>query len=263
MLDDHPRTYLLIDALDECNPGPERDQLLSLILEHSKSSSKAKWLVSSRNYLDIKLRLDSESRMLSLELNEEHISDAVAVFIGQKIDKLARTKKYSADLKEKVKKALMAKADSTFLWVALVCKSLDDTKVTRRRTLSALENLPSGLEALYARMMQYAFQGEDEDEDRTLCLRILRAVSLALRPLSQEELITIADLPREFLEDDGLSELDYFVHQSAKDYLVGRGARELFPAGLQYDHGVRFDHSVGSVGRGSREGGAYAARSRG
>jgi hypothetical protein len=195
MLDDCPRSFLLIDALDECNPGAERDQLLSLILKHNKSSSKAKWLIASRNHPDIKLWLESESRMLNLELNEQHISNAVAVFIEQKISDLGKTKKYSPDLQEMVKKALMAKADSTFLWVAWACKSLLDIKITRRTTLSALENLPTGLEALYARMLQHVFQGEDED--KAFCLRILRSVSLAHRPSSQEELITTADLPKE------------------------------------------------------------------
>jgi NACHT domain/Heterokaryon incompatibility protein (HET) len=261
MLDDCPRTFLLIDALDECNPGAERDQLLSMIIKDSKSLSKAKWLITSRNYPDIKLHMESESRMLSLELNEEHISHAVAVFIEQKTSELARTKKYSPDLKEKVKKALTVKADSTFLWVALACKSLLNIKVTRRGTLSALENLPAGLEALYARMMEHVFQGDYENEDRVFCIQILCAVSLALRPLSQEELMVIADLPRELLEHDGLSELVErcgsfifirkhtlrFIHQSAKDYLVGRGAQKLFPASFQHEHGLIVDRSLDAM----------------
>jgi hypothetical protein len=95
--------------------------------------------------------------MLSLELNKQQISNTVTVFIKQKTGELVWTKNYSPDLKEKVKKALTVKADSTFLWVALVCKSLLDIKVIQRRTLLALKNLPAGLEALYACIIEHVF----------------------------------------------------------------------------------------------------------
>jgi hypothetical protein len=154
-------------------------------------------------------------------------------------------KKYSPDLKEKVKRELTSKADSTFLWVTLACKSILEVKVTRRKTLPTLQKLPSGLQGLYARMMEQVLQGEDE-KDRHFCLQVLRSVSLAFRPLSMEELITTAELSIELLEDNGLSELIelcrsfvivrdnflYFIHQSAKDYLITDQTLKLFPAGF-------------------------------
>jgi nucleoside phosphorylase len=204
MLEECPETFLLIDALDECNSGREWEQLLSLITKHAKSSSKAKWLLASRNNPDIKLLLEKESRMLSLELNEQHISQAVRAFIGQKTSELAVKKKYSLVLAEKVKNELITKADSTFLWVALACKRL--LKVTPRKALSTLENLPPGLDGLYAQMMVQVLQCEDED-DKVLCLQILRSVSLAFRPLSMEELITTSGLPKGLLNNNSLPEL--------------------------------------------------------
>ena len=51
-----PRTYLLIDALDECNEGLQ--QLLDTITDKSFTpKSKVKWLVASRNRPDIAERL--------------------------------------------------------------------------------------------------------------------------------------------------------------------------------------------------------------
>jgi len=101
MLEGCPGAFILIDALDECRSGPEREQLLNLIAKHAKSS-KAKWLLSSRNYPDIRQQLEQESRTLSLELNEEHISKAVHAFIKQKTNELAKNNGYSLELKEKV-----------------------------------------------------------------------------------------------------------------------------------------------------------------
>lgn len=255
MLNKCPGTIILIDALDECNSGLARNQLLDLITKDSRSSSKSKWLLSSRNNQDIKLLLKADSQMLSLELNNEHVSQAVDAFIQQKTSELATKKGYSPDLADGVKKELMAKSDSTFLWAALACKSL--VNVTSRKTLSTLQKLPPGLKPLYQRMIEEILQVNDE-EDRELCLQILRSMCLAFRPLSVKELITTAELPREFLNNDTLSELVdfcssfvtvrqgniYFIHQSAKDYLIADGAQKLFLGRIQEEHGLLIGRSL-------------------
>jgi NACHT domain len=256
MLEGRPRAFILIDALDECSSGAEREQLLDLIVKHAKSS-QIKWLLSSRNYPDIRQKLEQESRMLSLELNEKHISKAVYAFITRKTYELAAKKKYDPDLTEEVKKQLIDKVNAIFLWVALACKRL--LKVTRWDTLSTLKQLPPGLKNLYARMMEQVLQGGKRERD--FCLQILRAVSLALRPISTEELITLAGLPTKLLDNDGLFEfidlcgsfiivrenILYFVHQSAKDYLVSEGTQKLFAAGLQEEHGLLVVRSLDAM----------------
>ncbi|OBT38534.1 hypothetical protein VE00_11057 [Pseudogymnoascus sp. WSF 3629] len=95
MLNECPGTTILIDALDECDSGQGRNQLLDLITKDASSSSKSKWLLSSRNNQDIKQLLKAESQMLSLELNDEHISQAVNAFIQQKTSELATKKGYN------------------------------------------------------------------------------------------------------------------------------------------------------------------------
>ena len=260
MLEAGPETFILIDALDECHTGPEREQLLQLIMKRARSSSKTKWLLSSRNYQDIKQLLKAGSRTLSLELNQQHISKAVVAFVVEKVVELTAQKDYNPDLAEKVKDELISKADSTFLWVALACKRL--RQIPKRKTLSNLAKMPPGLDKLYARMIEEVLQCED-DEDRELCLQILRSVTLAFRPLSIRELITVAKLPTELLEANSLSELIelcgsfvilrhgllYFVHQSAKDYLVSDGAQKLFPTGFMKYHGLIVSRSLDAMSR--------------
>jgi NACHT domain len=242
-----PKVYLLIDALDECETG--RDQLLQFITKNaSDPSSKAKWLLSSRNYLEIKeLRdLQNDRRILNLELNSSHVSRAVDAFIEYKTSELARLKSYSNALQLEVKRQLNEKAGSTFLWVALACKRLEC--VSRRRTLSVLTEFPPGLQPLYDRMMDQLLHLEVED--RELCTRILCSVVVAYRPLILEELVVMAQLPQDLLDDiESLSELvelcgsfirlrertTYFVHQSAKDYFVGSGQR-IFPSSIRDEH---------------------------
>jgi hypothetical protein len=80
--------YLIIDALDEYKAN--LDQLLDLISRTALISTRVKWIVSSRNEpnIEVRLRLDHTQTRLSLELNEEHVSRAIQVFIDFKVSKL-------------------------------------------------------------------------------------------------------------------------------------------------------------------------------
>ncbi|RDW64629.1 hypothetical protein BP6252_10280 [Coleophoma cylindrospora] len=253
MMEQAPGTILLIDALDECNAGPERDSLLKLIAKDAKSSSKAKWLLSSRNYPELSQHLKSEGQMLSLELNEDHISQAVNIFIGKKTRELATAKGYNPRLAADVERELKSRAGATFLWVGLACKRLQDCRITSWNTLSTLQNLPPGLEGLYARMMTYIY----DDIDYGFCVQILRSACLAFRPLSIKELVIVAELPEQVQDNDSLgqlvdlcgsfitirNEVISFIHQSAKDYLVANRIK-FFASPIYKEHGRLVDHSL-------------------
>jgi hypothetical protein len=74
--------YLVVDALDECEVG--LPQLLDLITwTVSEQCTCIKWIVSSRHRYDIEQWLglgDSHTR-LSLELNSDHVSHAVDLYM--------------------------------------------------------------------------------------------------------------------------------------------------------------------------------------
>lgn len=76
------KVYFIVDALDECTTDLWR--LLQLI-DRTLSEARVKWIVSSRNDVQIGRKLrPTESRMiLSLELkeNSEQISDVVRRYI--------------------------------------------------------------------------------------------------------------------------------------------------------------------------------------
>jgi archaellum biogenesis ATPase FlaH len=141
----HPkatRINVLVDALDECDV--DKDKLLEFIAEDSKQkSSKAKWLVSSRNHRDIEETLDSlddNRTTLSLELNFSHVAQAVHSFIEIQTEDLARKKGLTAGVKERLQQELMRKADAAFLWVALVTKEL--MNVMARKILNRARAYP-------------------------------------------------------------------------------------------------------------------------
>ncbi|RYP25336.1 hypothetical protein DL767_008431 [Monosporascus sp. MG133] len=119
-----PNVTLIIDALDECET--DLSQLLDLIIKVSSRSS-IKWLLSSRNRIDIeqKLRPDYSRTRLSLELksNADHVLHAVNAYIDHCISETPAIQN-SIQLQTQIRDQMRRKADGTFLWVGLVAQEL-------------------------------------------------------------------------------------------------------------------------------------------
>ncbi|KAF4342879.1 vegetatible incompatibility het-e-1 [Fusarium beomiforme] len=241
---------LIVDALDECTIN--RDQLLDLIIR----STKVKWIVTSRNWLEIKQKLDHAQQKvgLQLELNQESVSTAVEAYIEYKVNQLADGKRYDEELKNQIQRHLIDNADGTFLWVALVCQELADSKVVRKRhALSKLKSFPQGLDPLYERMMDHV----SRSNDASVCEEILALYSVVYRPINLDELKVLV----ESLDEDDYGDLPeiigscgsfltirenivYFVHQSAKDFLLNKARRKILPSGTAGLHKAIFIRSL-------------------
>jgi hypothetical protein len=254
-------TYLVVDALDECEVGlPE---LLDLITQTvSEQSIQVKWIVSSRNRDDIKQRLglDNSHTRLSLELNAKHVSHAVDAYIDYKVSQLVSLQNDQA-LQKQVKDQMRERSDGTFLWVALV---FDELRGILRNHLSrVLKRIPKGLTPLYNHMMKQILQ---QGEYLQLCLLALSTTTLVYRPLHMLELRTLAGLQ----EIPDLSELErvihmcssfltirddyvYFIHQSAKDYLTTSASTEILPAGPSSIHYYIFSRSLDALSKTLRQ----------
>ncbi|KAH8645897.1 beta transducin-like protein HET-D2Y [Tricladium varicosporioides] len=249
-------TYLIIDGLDECVIGlPE---LLDLIVQTSFVSFRAKWIVSSRNWPDIGERLVNASQNLSLELNAEFVSAAVSVFIRHKVLELAQRKRYDNKIRNAVLDHLSLNANDTFLWVALVCQDLE--KIPKWAILTRLTDFPPGLDALYEQMMNQIRNSHYTD----LCNRILALITTVYRPVTLTELTPLIDVLEDMSNDiESLQEIIgfcgsfltvrkdaiYFVHQSAKDYLLAKESNEIFPSGKEGTHHDIFLRSLEVMSR--------------
>jgi hypothetical protein len=289
-------TYLIIDALDECVTDLLR--LLELVAQMSCLSPRVKWIVSSRNWLQIEeqLAMAAQNARLSLELNVESVAAAVNTYIRHRVSRLSKQKLYDRKMRKVVRDYLSSNADGTFLWVALVCQELADPKVQKWHTLTKLRSFPSGLDALYARMMEQICSSEDAD----LCKQILAIVTIVRRPISLWELTTLVEMPVDIsdgldstliempddisedlestlseIPDDAPDDLEalrgiirvcgsfltlreqiiYFVHQSAKDFLLGRPNNEAsrkafnwaFPHGMEHVNHIIFSRSLNTM----------------
>jgi hypothetical protein len=165
--------YLIVDALDKCVSSlPE---FLDLVIYTSSVLSRAKWIVSSRNWSSIERSLYTTAHRvrLSLELNEESVTTAIAIYIQFKVDWLAERNKYSSETRESVQTYLSLNANGTFLWVALVCKEL--SKIPGWKAKKKVTAFPPELNPFYRRMMDQ-IKGAEDAEDEELCIQILAVV---------------------------------------------------------------------------------------
>ncbi|KAL9099696.1 MAG: hypothetical protein Q9163_004840 [Psora crenata] len=263
------RTYLVIDALDECKrEEPGLLQLLKLISEISEENDKVKWLVSSRNESEIEAVLEeSITRMrLSLELNAQSVGSAVKAYIDHKMWELdQRYQKAYATSKipkiyEKLQRVLhdvaeelRMRAEGTFLWVALVFKQIEGCGADK--VLKHVQDMPQGLDNIYGQMMLQV----DKLGDAADCKRVLSTMVNTYRPIHLSELLILAELPEIAIHQDivkhcGLlsitedDDIVYFVHQSAKDYLIKDTdsyiLSKIFPHGQAEGHRTLFLRSL-------------------
>ncbi|SPO02558.1 uncharacterized protein DNG_05231 [Cephalotrichum gorgonifer] len=140
-------TYIVIDALDECET--DLRQLLNFIGTNVSAWPHVKWIVASRNNPEIQqqLKLDDLQAKLSLELtqNAEKVALAVNAYIDFKILKLDCLD--DDDVKTQIRDMMRRKSKGTFLWVALVVKTLEG--VESWHALDVVNKLPTDLGELY------------------------------------------------------------------------------------------------------------------
>ncbi|KAF4464585.1 WD40 repeat [Fusarium albosuccineum] len=246
------RVILIVDALDECTTN--RHQLLDFITQHSS----VRWIVSSRNWLDISRKLDNAGPVvvkLRLESVTNSISEAIHTYIGSKTNELTRVMGYDEKTRNTVEKYLICNAADTFLWVSLVCQELADPSLLSLNILDRLKAFPPGLDALYGRMIRHIYGSSHAN----LCKEVLATVSIVYRPITLEELLVFLGqqhFNRKCLEEIVAScgslltlreGVIYFVHQSAKDYLLDKAFDDILPSGDKHHHYAIFSRSLGTM----------------
>ncbi|PTB49390.1 hypothetical protein M431DRAFT_500173 [Trichoderma harzianum CBS 226.95] len=255
--------YLIIDGLDECTTG--LNELLELIKE-ALPSRNVKWILSSRNWANIRESLEdagAEGVNLSLEVNATVVAAAVDTYISYKASKIPLLKQDS-ELTEEVCNLVREKANGTFLWVAIVFQELQHMNIhydDRESVLERLNGLPKDLTELYDRMLHQI--GRLEKRESELCESILGITVLAYQPLRLQELATLASFKGNLTRPSTLQslihncgsfltvkdEIVYFIHQSSKEYLTSNSAAQstLFPNGIEEIHHKIAMHSINAM----------------
>ncbi|KAL3478404.1 WD40 repeat-like protein [Aspergillus californicus] len=233
-------TYLLIDGVDECIQG--REQLLELLVEHSAIHDNIKWLVSIlskavHSFIEGKVR-DLAEKMDTSDVDEE--------------EKRSVEPEIAENWKA-VKEYLLANSSDTFLWVALVCKSLASVDWWDMQNIQEkLDKFFPGLNDIYKSIMNQISKSAHPG----ICKSILGVTVTVRRPLTLEELKVYLDLSSVSVHaykgllrlcDSFLSVQHnriFLLHQSAKDFLVNNAASGIFPDGKETMHFHIFSRSL-------------------
>ena len=251
---------LIIDALDEC--VTDLDKLLRFLEELSTSHPHVKWLVSSRDWQNIREGLNMMTHAkIDLELNGQSLSQAIEFFIQHKVKELSERKGYREDQRKMVQNHLESNANGTFLWVALACKQLHET--SKRHLERYLHTLPSDLDGIYHRMLSNIDDLADRDDAR-LCISLLGVVTTVYRPITLDEMPPLLEMEEESgnnLGDEELREIVglcgsfltvqnraiTLVHQSAQEFLQRRASQKIYPEGERSTHYSLFSRSLAAL----------------
>ncbi|RSL90982.1 hypothetical protein CEP51_000479 [Fusarium floridanum] len=225
-----PRIFCIIDGVDECHSS---HQLVAKLYDYCKSQARKNDSTGLRLAMigrDLE-ELDAFPGIKVDPDNEEDVNEDVKTFISSSLEPLARIQGFDDDIRSRVKKSLLERAEGIFLWVSFVIDELSRKK-TCVEILETLHALPKGLHPIFARMLHNIDSGQ-----RQTSALILKWVALAERPLTLNELAGAIGVEpgdhgmsierittdrvaicRPFLKVHNNRVL--FVHQSAKEYLL-------------------------------------------
>ncbi|KAJ5153991.1 uncharacterized protein N7500_009430 [Penicillium coprophilum] len=243
----------ILDGLDEC-AEKGRYQIIDLLSTFYKqaiseeSSSRLKFLVTSRPYYDIQRRFaDLTHNFPTIRLAGEQESEAIGREIDKvikwKLSKLALELKLNATEQGTLETELMSMTHRTYLWATLVFDILYRTiRPTSRKLKDIVRSLPPTVDKAYE-----AILSRIDDAEILQARKLLSIVVASSRPLTLQELnaaLTVElqhksyeDL-RADLDDEErfestvrdmcglfvtiLDQRIYLIHQTAKEFLVGR-----------------------------------------
>jgi ankyrin repeat protein len=224
--------FCVLDGLDECDKKATQillRRLVDMLCPTSSSllSTTFKLIVVSRDIPGLedctRIKLDPD--------NNESVHGDIEKFISVRVRDLPKIVGSRHECEIEVQDTLLERAEGTFLWVGFAMYELMQKK-TWTEVFDALKTLPSGLPAIYSRMLHQIPAGH-----RKISSKILQWVTMALRPLKLLEIaIAIGLEPSSSsisLEHAIMDEITLcgsflkvqdsevtLIHQSVRDYLL-------------------------------------------
>ncbi|KAF4954526.1 hypothetical protein FGADI_5207 [Fusarium gaditjirri] len=232
--------YCVIDGLDECEANS-----LSLLLRKFErfsrgnlgSSTKMKLVCLSRKYPEN----ITEALLLFTKMELDIMTarkDDISRFISSQVQELAQKKNLSSKIRSNLEDTFQEKSEGTFLWISFMSQDLQKQGLLDFE--KSLKLLPSGLDAVYERILQNV-----KFEKGGPIHGILYWILVATRPLMIPELCEAVDMKPtwlltreevcielikscghllqitdEHMRGHSVQQTVTFLHQSAKDYLM-------------------------------------------
>jgi hypothetical protein len=225
--------FCVLDGLDECDESATRvllPRINALLTDKTPSTTGMFRLVVVSREIHA-LRGCSCSRIRLDPDNDAKVYGDIELFVATRVQDLSEVEGFDSDFRSFLQESLVERAEETFLWVGFAMYELSQ-KETCTGILEVFEDLPTGLPAIYNRMLL-----QIPARHKELSQSILRWVTFAVHPLKLEELaagvglqsrhpqLTTEQVVRDAITRCGplLEIQDQFVsliHQSMYDYLL-------------------------------------------
>ena len=172
--------WLVLDGLDECEPEA-RKELLEIC---SSIVHDTKLLMVSRDESDISQRISKLDSALhgTIRIDPSDNETDIKSYLDDKVQDMSGG---DDELESEISSKLSEGANGMFLWVVLMIEELS-SKDTTEELEEALENLPEGLEEIYARVLD-RINGFKEPRKQT-ARQLLQFIACAAEPLSVNEI---------------------------------------------------------------------------
>ncbi|GLA91874.1 hypothetical protein AtubIFM57143_006527 [Aspergillus tubingensis] len=179
----YPRTTMVLDAFDECDPA-SRGDLLELFTDLLCNSTRPiKLFIASRPDGDVQQQVRSHP---NIEIQATDNQQDIQAYINQEMLKLIKRDSVFCDLQDRIKSTLSAKSQGMFQWTYLQLKQLERC-ISPEAILECLKTLPETLEDTYEGLLKEIERKPPHDRD--LALRAFKWVLAAREPLPREALL--------------------------------------------------------------------------
>ncbi|UKZ83104.1 hypothetical protein TrVFT333_010907 [Trichoderma virens FT-333] len=222
--------FCVLDGLDECDEN-SLENLSRQFRDFYFPSDHKRHIAQNLKLAIVSRKINGLQGFRQIRLDPDNnncINEDIKQFISASVQELSRLPGFNDGFRKNIEKTLLSRSEGTFLWIGFVmCELL--RCITCTEVTDVLNVLPSGLPAMYGRMLK-----QIKSSQRRLLSSILICVTMALRPMKLEELKTAVSL----LSDTSISSnhvmRDHIiscgpilqtydgqvslVHQSARDY---------------------------------------------
>lgn len=180
-------TYLVIDALDECESERVQGQLLKFLNTLAMDIPNLHILSTSRPEFNIRAAFDGlEATKFRVPFDDSAVDSDIHEHLGMLMSQQPYTR-WSQALQSKVVSELSQKADGVFRWAGLHVQQLQG-KLREIDVERALKRLPGDLAGTYQRILEKI----EFDIDGQEATALLRWLSRSRRPLTLLEVAEIA-----------------------------------------------------------------------
>ncbi|KAI9773654.1 MAG: hypothetical protein M1840_006928 [Geoglossum simile] len=191
VVDSSQKTYIILDALDECT---EREELLSLIKQMAQwKTGKLHILATSRRERDISEALNPLTKD-EICIQSGLVKADIQLHIRERLQHDQKLE-WPAEVQDELEETLMEGAHGMFRWVVCQLEALRtcrNIKELRER----LKTLPKTLDETYDRIL-----ANINENDSQSALRVLQWLTFSMRPMRVEEVaealaVDMEGLPR-------------------------------------------------------------------